>query len=154
MYNKYLNNTDLIKLQRGITCKDLFIYSKNNFLFVIKDDIRMFKVSFNRLKKTFSLSLEKILYIIINNIGNISLYNDTINTIKYFLVINQSNVYPELALGYRIKLKEIDEYLNLTTNDDLNKIISKQNDKINLLLKKIEFYKKKNIEPTTDDEFF
>jgi len=154
LYNKYLNNTDLIKLQRGITCKDLFIYSKNNFLFVIKDDIRMFKVSFNRLKKTFSLSLEKILYIIINNIGNISLYNDTINTIKYFLVINQSNVYPELALGYRIKLKEIDEYLNLTTNDDLNKIISKQNDKINLLLKKIEFYKKKNIEPTTDDEFF
>ena len=153
LYNKYLNNTDLIKLQNGIRCKDIFLYSKDTYLLIVKDDIRMFKASFKRLKKTFNLSLENILSIIVNNIDNIRLYNDPTNTIKYFLIINQNNINSILTFTYHIKLKEIDEYLNLTNNNDFNKIISKQNEKINLLLKKIEFYKNKYIEPTTDDEF-
>jgi hypothetical protein len=153
LYGKYLNNQYLLKLQGGILCKDFYIYSKNEELLIIKDDIRMFKVSFKRLKKTFRLDLENIFLIIIKNINNICLDFISNNSIKYFLVVKKPDEYLKSIYEYKIKLKEIDEYLDLSKSIDPNVIISKQNKKINLLLKKIESYKKKYYEPTTDEEF-
>ncbi len=164
-YNKYLYNQDLLKLQGGIECKDFYIYSRDSQLFIVKDDIRMFKVSFKRLKKTFSLALDNIFSIIIKNINNINLDILPDNPIKYFLIVKKPDDHFKFLFEYRIKLKEIDEYLNLTSlinsnnsnnsmnSNNQNKIISKQNEKINLLLKKIQFYKSKYFEPTTDEEF-
>ena len=61
----YNSNDDYIKLHQGIICNELFIYSDNNYLFVAKDDIRMFKVSFKRLVKTCNIPLHTIISIII-----------------------------------------------------------------------------------------
>ncbi len=155
-YNKYLYNQDLLKLQGGIVCKDFYMYSQDNQLFIVKDDIRMFKVSFRRLKKTFSLALDNIFSIIIKNINNTNLDYTPDNPVKYFLVVKKPDEHFKFPFEYKIKLKEIDEYLNLTNlinSNNQNKIISKQNEKINILLKKIEFYKLKYFEPTTDEEF-
>jgi len=152
-YNKYLYNQDLLKLQGGILCKDFYIYSKNDKLFIIKDNIRMFKVSFKRLKKTFSLTLDNVFFLITKNIDNSNLDLTSDNPDKYFLIIKKMDNHFKFVFEYKIKLKEIDEYLNLSNSNDLDKIIHKQNEKINLLLKKIEFYKKKFFELTTDEEF-
>lgn len=149
----YLYNQDLLKLQEGIMSKDFYIYSKNNELFIVKDNIRKFKVSFKRLKKTFSLDLENIFSIIVKNIDNIHLDFAPDNPNKYFLMIKKTDLNLKFSFEFKIKLKEIDEYLNLINSDDPKKIILKQNEKINLLLKKIDFYKKKVFEPLTDEEF-
>lgn len=156
-YNsKYYNNQDLLKLQGGILCKDFYIYSKNDELLIVKNEIRMFKVSFKRLKKTICMCLENIFTLIVKNINNLYLDFDPENPMKYFLIIKKSDnnlKFIKKNFEYKIKLKEFDEYLNLSNINEQQKIISKQNEKINLLLRKIEFYKKKNLEPTSDEEF-
>ena len=54
---------------------------------------------------------------------------------------------------YNIKLKEIDSYLKILNDDKSNVIIFKQNEKINILLKKLKYYENIYPEQLTDDEF-
>lgn len=147
------NNNNLLKLQQGIMCNKLFIYSKTNYLYVVKDDIRMFYVSFKRLKKSISLSLNDIFSIIVKNPNNIYLESVVNNPHKFILSIKHHNNYYDTTFTYKIKLKEKNNYLDIIENDNLNSIIYKQNEKINSLLKKIEYYENQHPEPLTDEEF-
>ena len=111
MIGNYNDNDDLIKLHNGIICNEIFIFSDNNYLFVAKDDIRMFKVSFKRLVKTCNMHLKTIISIIIKNNKNIYLQNDKNNTNKFFIMIQYFNNAYKIPFKYIIKLKEIDKYL-------------------------------------------
>lgn len=155
MVGNYNNNEDLIKLQQGVICNNLFIYCETNYLYFIINDIRMFKVSFKRLMKTIYQPFNKILSIIVNTPNNINLTNKPLNSNKFFLEIHHYNQHMKINLIYNVKLKEIDNYLKITENENPNNIIAKQNEKINILLKKIEYYENKYNEPLidTDDEF-
>lgn len=140
------NNKDLLKLQKGFVKDNLFLYSKNEYLFIIKDDIRMFKVSFKRIVKTLYCSIENILQVLTDNINKVYL-QDGLNDFKiYLVIIHSSHVF-------KIKLKEINEYIKIIHGEKLDNIISKQNEKINILLKKLEYYENKYPEVLTDDEF-
>jgi hypothetical protein len=151
LYNN--NNDDYTKLEKGIKCNDLFIYSKNNYLYIIKDDIRLFNVSYKRLKKTFYPALTDIFSIIVKNPNNIYLQINKSNPNQFILVIYHHNNQYNLLFKYEIKLKEIDDYLRIFDNENTNTIIHKQNEKINILINKIKYYKTKYYEPSTDDEF-
>lgn len=147
------NDVNLLKLQKGILLNNFFVYSKDDNLFFVKDDIRMFKVSFKRIKKTTGVSLDIILSIIINDTKNIQIIQEIENCNKYYLVIQYPNPNYKMIFKYNIKLKEINDYLKISEGEELYHIILKQNEKINILLNKIEYYEKKFFEPLTDDEF-
>lgn len=149
----YNNNNNVLKLQQGIMCNELFVYIKNNYLYLAKDNIRLFCVSFKRLKKTISLSLDYIFSLIVKNPNNICLETNINNPNKFILVIKYSNVQCNAMFTGKIKLKEINDYLEIAENDNPNLIIVKQYEKINVLLKKLEYYENKYHETLTDEEF-
>lgn len=147
------NDEDLLKLKHGVLCNNLFVYSNTDYLYVVKDEIRIFYVSLNRLKKTIRRSINYIFSIIIKNPNNVYLENKSDNPNKSILVIKCYVPYHNYVFTYKIKLKEIDNYLFIIENENLNSIINKQNEKINILLKKLEYYENKYHEPLTDEEF-
>jgi hypothetical protein len=153
MVGFYNNNDDLSKLQRGLICNKLFIYSKTNYLYVVKDDIRMFYVSFKRLKKTIRYSLNDIFSIIVKNPNNVYLESKLDNPSKFILIIKHHNTYYNTVFTYKIKVKEINNYLKIIENENPNSIINKQYDKINTLLEKLAYYENKYPEILTDEEF-
>lgn len=146
-------NENFYKLKKGLTNGDLFIYSNDDTLFIIKNDIRMFKVSFNRLEKTINKSLDIIFKIIVKNINDVHLYNKPINSNKFFLSIKYFNHHYNTVFKYNIKLKEIDDYLKIYDDDKYNDIIYKQYEKINILLDKIKYYESEEQDILTDEEF-
>lgn len=150
---KYISNENLIKLQLGIGNDNLFIHSQDKQLYIYQNRIRMYRVSFRRLVKTTSISLNEVLELVIKNIENIYVCEKDSNINKLYLVIKNYNEYYKMTFIYKIKLKEINEYLDFANSDNLNEIISKQNKKINILLKKLQNYENKFKEPTTDEEF-
>jgi hypothetical protein len=141
-------------LDNGIGNDKLFIYSKDNYLFVIENDIRCFKVSFRRLRNIMSLKTNKeVKNILIENIKKIFLKKKNENL--YLLNIYQSKKINNFYnCNYEIKLKEVNEFLNIQKNENFNAVIQKLYDKINILLKKITEYENKFKEPTTDEEIF
>lgn len=149
----YNNNEDLLKLQQGLICNKLFIYSKTNYLYVVKDDIRMFYVSFKRLKKTIRFPINDIFSIIVKNPNNVYLESKLDNPSKLILIIKHYNTFYNAIFTYEIKVKEINNYLKIIKNENLNSIINKQNEKINILLEKLEYYENKYPELLTDEEF-
>lgn len=148
-----MRNENLIKLQLGIGNDNLFIHSSDNQLYIYQNRIRKYRVSFRRLVKTTSISLSDILELIIKNIDSIYVCEKDSNINKLYLVIKNYNFHYKMTFVYKIKLKEINEYLDLANSSNPNEIISKQNEKINILLKKLEYYENKFKEPTTDEEF-
>lgn len=156
LYNNNANNNnddDLLKLQQGIMCNKLFMYTKNNYLYLVKDKIRMFCVSFKRLKKTISFPMNYIFSIIVKNPDNVYLETKIDNPNKFILVIKYTNAHRNAIFTRGIKLKEIDNYLEIAENENPNLIIDKQYEKINILLKKLEYYENKYPEVLTDEEF-
>jgi hypothetical protein len=153
MIGNYNTNDDFILLHKGIISNELLIYSDNNYLYIVKNDIRMFKVSFKRLVKTCNIPLKVIISIIVKNNNKIYLYNDKNNINKFFLVIKYFNNSYKMLFKYVIKLKEIDEYLKIEDSEKSKQIILKQSEKINILLKKLEYYENKYCEQLTDEEF-
>lgn len=149
---KFYDNNILLKLEQGFIRDGLFLYTKNKYLYVIKNDVRLFKVSFKRLVKTIYNSIYNILYIIINKSNKIYL-DEEIENNKVFLIIQYYSKSYKMPFNYKIKLKEINEYLKITAFDKPDDIINKQNEKIILLLKKIEYHENKYREINTDDEF-
>lgn len=154
--HKYTYNYDyLLKLQNGLTnINKIHLYSKDNKLFLIMNSVRMFCVSFLRLKKTMSLSLNEIFYIIVKNIDTINFLNPP-DTNNVFLVIKNSihNHNHKYIFEYKIKLKEINKYLDISNKEEPRVTFLKQKEKIKILLKKLEIYENKYHEPTTDEEF-
>lgn len=153
MVGTHNNNIDMLSLQHGIICNELFIYSKSDYLYVIKDDIRMFKVSFKRLRKTIYLSPNDIFSIIVKNPNNIYLESKNNNPTKYVLIVKHYNKPYNGIFTYEIKLKEINNYLRINDNEKIDNVIYKQKDKINILLKKLEYYENKYPDILTDEEF-
>lgn len=152
-YYKYIYDENLIKLQHGIGNDNLFIHSKDKQLYIYQNRIRMFKVSFRRLIKTTSISLSEIFALIIKNIHNIYICDKETKLNRFYLIIQNCNEYYKMTFTYKIKLKEINEYLDLANFSNPNEIISKQNEKIKILLEKLEYYENKYNQVLTDEEF-
>ena len=154
LYDFYNNNNNNSIVDKGIKNDNLFIYSKNEELYVIENDIRCFMVSFRRLRNILQLKLNsEVKNILINNISNIKIKKKNENS--HFLIIK---IIKKITFSYshnvEIKLKEINDFINIYSKDNESYIINKLFEKINILSKKINEYENKFKEPTTDDEIF
>ena len=153
LYFKPFYNSGSI-LDSGISNEQIFIYSKDNYIYIIENNIRCFKASFKRLRNVMCMKLNNdIKNIIIENIKNIKLVhkneNSCILTIEKTKKINFN-----YNCKYDIKLKEVNDFLNINNNDNYNLIIKKLYKKIDILIKKINEYENKHKEPTTEEEMF
>ena len=72
-------------------------------MYIIKDDIRLFNVSYKRLKKTFYPALTDIFSIIVKNPNNIYLQINKSNPNQFILVIYHHNNQYNLLFKYEIK---------------------------------------------------
>ena len=147
------NKNDIELLEKGISTNNLFIYYKNKNLYIQEGSIRCFYISFKRLRNTLMIkSDDDIKLIIVNNIKSI-------NIIKKHENLHYMNIYYphycniQFIVKKDIKLKEINNFLQISNTDNNNIIIKKLNEKINILLNKIDEYKSKSSdEVNTDDE--
>jgi len=152
MNNYYSTNKDL--LNKGIRNNNLFIYYRDNYIYIECDEIRCFRTSMRRLRNSLCINSDEIVrQLIIKYIKNISL--EKVNENLFNLIIE----YPHIInvtfnIKRKIKLQEINNFLNIKDTDNSNIIIKKQNDKILLLLDKLNEYKKNNKEIDTEEEMF
>lgn len=146
-------NEILYLLSKGISNNKIFIYLKNEYIFIKQSDTRCFTVSMRRLRNSLNIKYDNEIYnIIIKNINTISVEKENHN---YFLIINiPSNLNIMRNFNYKIKIKEIYDFLDLYQTDSKDIIIKKQHEKIFNLLEKIKYYENKYKEPTTDEEMF
>jgi len=151
--NKYLEiNNDILK--KGIIEKNFLIYYKDNFIYIELNNIRCFKLSMRRLRNTLNInSDDTIKYILIKYIKNISIIKKNEN-LFYFQINYPKESNSTFKYEYKIKLKELDDFTNIKKNDDIKTIVAKQNEKILILLNKINEFNKKYNELDTDDEIF
>ena len=147
-----LNTSDLMRLQQGVWCGELYVYFKKNYLYVKKGSVRIFGVSLRRLMKSTQLELVQVANLIIKNPSTLYLEDGTGPT-PTLVLIRQVMTEPVHTVKYRIKLKEINNYLEISETENANSIISKQREKIGVLLKKLEYYESKYPDVLTDEEF-
>jgi len=155
MYNNlfYQNKNEVYVLENGIMSNNLFIYCKNKQLYVCENDIRCFSVSFRRLRNTLSIkSDDDIKIIIVKYIKNVSIIKKPHN-LYYLNIFYPSGYGFKYTVKFDIKLKEVDEYINIANTDNNNIVMQKLTDKIKVLIEKINQYKSKYKDDiNTDDE--
>jgi hypothetical protein len=154
IFNLHTNSQDKIILEKGIVGNNnIFIYLRDEYFYVQQDHIRCFKFSMRRAKNTLNIKdTNHLLNLIIKNIKNI--YLEKINENLFYLNLSYKLVgCIDFISTQKIKLKEINNFLIISNTDNQDIIIKKQNEKIIILLNKIDEFKKKYKEPTTDDEF-
>lgn len=154
--NLYLKMDELLIMEKGIYNDKIMIFLKNDYFHVQESYVRCFKFSIKRAKNTLNIKDTTHLFnIFIKNINNINLEKKNENL--YYLNISDSGSkfgsrdYFAIQT-YKIKLKEINNFLYISNIDNHDIIIKKQNEKIISLLSKIDEFEKKFKEPTTDDE--
>lgn len=152
-YKNLYNNSGSI-LDNGIGNDKIFIYSKDNYLFIVENDIRCFRVSFRRLRNIMHLKTNgEVKNLLVENIKNTSLKKKNEN--HHFLnIVYTKKINNTYDLKYEIKLKELTEFLNINNNENYTVVIKKLYGKIDILIKKISEYENKYKEPTTDEEMF
>lgn len=143
-----------ILLKKGIRGNEFFLFYTDMYFYVQISDIRCFKFSMRRAKNTLRINegiyVKEILYHCIQNIS-IEKQNENL----FFLNINYPKKHNEIYnINHKIKLKEINNFINLSDLDNQDTIIKKQNEKINSLLNKINEFENKCKDPDTDEEMF
>ncbi len=154
-----MNDLDQINLilEKGLVASNgINIYLKNDIFYVLTSDVQCFTVSIRRMINTFYPNSEYVIKKYICDYYNtVKIEENTLNNNCYLKIIIKTKLFQNVE--YNIKLKELDEYIDIYPNDSFENVIIKQKKKINLLLKKIDKYKTKypNIlsETLTDDEF-
>lgn len=151
--NLYSKSDEQFFLEKGISANNIFIYLKDKYFYVNENQIRCFKFSVRRAKNSLNIKSSDLLYkIFISYAETIKLEKKNEN--MFYLILSYPLAgFQNLIIPHKIKLKEINEYLLLTDTDSPDIIIKKQNEKLLLLLSKIDEYEKKFKEQSTDDEF-
>ena len=145
--DKFYNNEDY---------NNINIYFDNKYLYLELDDIRAFKTSIRRIKHLLNIKEDKIaINYIVKNKKHIFINLEKIN--NYFMSFNNTKLSLNNYLfnySVKIKIKEINDYINIKKNDNDNTIIQKQYLKIISLIEKINDYEKilKIDLVNTDDE--
>lgn len=151
-FNINVKSGEMITLEKGIMGDNFFLYFKDNNFYLKHDHIRCFKFTLKRAKNTLGIKdTTQLLRMFIDYIKNINLEKKNEN-LFYLVICYQLAGFTNFISNNKIKLKEINNYLLITNTDSKDEIIKKQNEKIILLLNKIEEFEKKYSEPTTDDE--
>jgi hypothetical protein len=154
--NKYYLNSksdEQLILEKGIYENNIFIYLRDKSFYIEENHIRCYKFSVRRAKNSLDIKDNDFLFkIFIKNIKSIKLEKKNANI--FFLIIT----YPisgikHLMIPQKIRLREINNYLVILNTDNPDIIMQKQNDKILLLLDKIDEFEKKFKELSTEDEF-
>jgi len=141
-------------LERGIRGNQIFLYFRNGYFYIQISDIRCFKFSIRRAKNSLCIgTIDEVKKIFVKFIDNFTVEKQNDNL--FYLNVN----YPHknnnnISIGYKIKLKEINNFLNVLNVDNADTIIKKQDQKILSLLEKIKVYEDKYKETNTDDEMF
>lgn len=154
--NTWKENDDLtLFLEKGFWSEKIFIQLRDKYLFARINSIRCFKVSLRRIRCATSLrNDDEVKKMIASTVDNIFIDNDSNN--EYFLNLSYGFKTTQFYdFKCKIKLKEIDEYIDIKKTDSSDVIIKKQNEKILLLLNKIKSHKlkHKDLDLNTDDEF-
>lgn len=151
--NNYSKTSEMILLEKGIGNNNIFLYLKDKYFYIQHNYLRCFKFSLRRAKNTLNKDINILLKIFIKYFNNIILEKQNENL--FYLSITYPSINNKNFISkQKIKLKEINNYLYISKQDNLEIIIKKQDEKINLLLNKIEEYEKKYNECDTDDELF
>lgn len=135
------NRNDIYLLEKGISNKNLFIYCKNKNLYIQESPIRCFYISFKRLRNTFmTKSDDDIKLIIVKNIKYINIIKKHEN-LHYLNISYQQYGNIIYTVNKEIKLREINNFMQILNTDTNDTVIKKLTDKINILINKIDKYK-------------
>ncbi len=155
LYNLFMGNDETSRIiEKGIYNNNLLLYYRNGYFHVQISFVRCFKFSTRRAKNSLHLKTsEEVKKLFIKCINDITIEKQNEN--KFYLNICYSpNLNKIFKINHKIKLKEINDFLSVSKNDNSNTIIQKQNEKILLLLEKIKSYEEIHKELNTDDEMF
>lgn len=156
MNNIFYNESQELssQLNKGVQTEKFYLYQQDKYICIKISDFRCFKVSMRRLKNTLHQKYEdEIKKIFLKYYKNITIEKQNENL--YYLNIHfPQKLNQTFNINYKIKIKEINNFIDIYSTDNYQTIISKQNEKILSLLEKIKEYEKKYKDPNTDEEMF
>lgn len=140
--------------QNGIQGNNFLFYYTDKYFYIKINDTRCFKFSMRRAKNSLHLdneqSVKELFYKHIKKIW-VEKQNENLFHLNVVLPLGTNQSFNYIN---KIKIKEVNDFINLSNFDAKDMIIKKQRDKITYLLNKISEYENKFKEPTTDEEMF